>query len=402
MKTTKQPRLHSQRGFTLVELLVVITIIGAIAALTIPAVGMVMRTVRRAAMKTELTNISSGIESYYTKYGDYPPDFSNWGIVNRHYLKIFPDIANTELLLLFRLCDTLPDTHADQLTASPTNTAISQFDPTAMDRAEVIVWSLGGFSSDPQYPFTGNGGPLAILNPAGQRDDPANVEYNTTRPGKEIDFAPERLSVIQPDPSAARSYTNRFASADTDGVNNPNDPFPAYYLREGQSPVVYFDSRTYTYNAGATATPPSFLFNGYARATSDSITGFDGIRPVYSNNPAFTPDPSSYGTVGAALTGWEFVNPQTYQLLAPGLDGLFGEVLDVDPTNDPTNDAPAYFQLSGKVIQPAIGATVPGGLELPGIDRFDVTGIGVLRGSFNPFKDNMANFIDGTFEDELD
>ncbi|MCA9138344.1 MAG: hypothetical protein KDB00_16350, partial [Planctomycetales bacterium] len=380
----------------LVELLVVIAIIGAIAALTASALGRAMQSAARAGMKAEMTNIESGIESYYTKYGDYPPDFSNWSIVQRHYLKIFPDIATSELQLLFRLCDVLPDNDANQMTATSTNTA---YDPTAMDRAEAIVWSLGGFSSDAQFPFTGAGGPLVLLNPAGQRDDPTNVEYNPTRNAPEIDFQTDRLSTTTPNAGAPRSYTNRFASKDNDGANNPNDVFPTYVLRDDQSPVVYFDSRTYTYNAGTLANP---LYNGYARQTSESVTGFDGVRPVYSQNPGLTPDPNTYGSFDAALAGWQFVNPKTYQLLSPGLDGLYGEFLDADPTNDPTADAPVYWQLGGNLIQPVPTATLPSGLVFLGVSRFDITGITALQSSSNPFKDNMANFIQGSFEDELE
>lgn len=395
---------QQRRGFTLVELLVVITIIGAIAALAIPAIGRVMRTVRQSAMKTELTNLESGIESYYTKYGDYPPDFSNWSVVKRHYLKIFPDISQSELDLLYRLCDIRTDNDntstPPQLTANPQAIA---YDPTAMDRAEAVVWSLGGFSSDPQFPFTGAGGPLVILDPTGRRDDPANVEYNPTRNAPEIDLDPGRLSVTQPNATAARSYTNRFASSDSDGSNNPNDVFPAYYLREGQSPVVYFDARTYTYNAGANLSPPQFLYNGYARPATESLTGLDGVRPVFSTNPGNSPDPNQYGTIDAALAGWQFANPQTYQLMGPGLDGLYGEFLDVDPTNDPTSDAPVYWQLGGNLIRPdQTTATLPSGLLYLGVSRFDATGIPQLRDSSNAFRDNLSNFIQGTFGDELE
>ncbi|MCD0461806.1 type II secretion system protein [Roseiconus lacunae] len=393
----KRARKAVARGFTLVELLVVIAIIGAIAAIAIPAIGRVINAANRASQKAELTSLESGIESYYTKYGDYPPDFSNWGIVKRHYLKIFPDIAQSELNLLFRLCDTITDTDGSQMASMPTNTSV--FDPTAMDRAEAVVWSLGGFSSDPQYPFTGEGGPLSILNPSGSREDPANVEYNSNRVAPEISFEPNQLSLTTPNPAAARSYTNRFASKDDDGTNNPNDVFPVYRLKPGASPVVYFDSRTYAIDV----TNGSGVYNGYARRTSDSATDYDGIRPVYSNNPGVVPPTGNdYATAGIdPLTGWEFVNPNTYQLLAPGLDGLYGDVFDDSPNDPPTpGSAPIYFKLDGTAVWPVATATAPAGLIRPDIQRFDVTGL-VTR-SLNPFRDNMGNVVDGTFEDILD
>ncbi|MCO8123644.1 type II secretion system GspH family protein [Stieleria sp. TO1_6] len=391
----------SPSGFTLVELLVVITIIGAIAGLSIPAIGIVMKSVRRSAMKAELTNIEGAIDNYYTKYGDYPPDFSEWNIVKRHYLKIFPDVASSELTLLYRLCDDLADDDANRLTAT------TSFSPAVMDRAEVLVWSLGGFSSDPQYPFTGAGGPLALLDPNGDRTDPMNVEYNPTRNSPEIEFQPERLSIATPAGTAARTYANRYSSDDDDDTINLMDPFPNYSLREGASPIVYFDSRTYAYNATA-AVPSPAGFNGYVRMTSDGALGFDGVRPVFSANPGFVPTPpATYGSASAALTGWQFENPQTYQLLAPGLDGLFGDMTDNDSNAIPNDAVPVYFQSNGNMVVANAAGTVPAlpvpnGLLHPSVSRFDVTGVSAaLSKSDNPFRDNMANFISGTFEDQL-
>ncbi|WP_198953750.1 prepilin-type N-terminal cleavage/methylation domain-containing protein [Rhodopirellula sp. MGV] len=390
IRFTKRP----SEGFTLVELLVVIAIIGAIAAIAIPAVGIVMRTARSAAMRAELGNMQSGIDNYLTKYGDYPPDFSSWNVVKRHYLKIFPDIADSELRLLYRLCDGYADNDANQMTQMP---SAAGFDPTALDRAEALVWSLGGFSADKQFPFTGAGGPLVVIDETitGARENPANVEYNPTRNAPEVDFSPDRLS-IKPVGPGARTYTNRVLSADADGTNNPNDVFPTYSLKAGSSPIVYFDSRTYAYNHGTAAAP---IMNGYSRVTNDSATGYDGVRPVFSTTRGQDPTGANYGSIEAALTGWQFEKPQSYQLLSPGLDGLYGEVVDDVPSNDPTADTPVYFRTDGRMIRPDANAATPDALVW-GVQRFDVTGI--VSRSLNPFLDNTANFIDGAFGDSLE
>src|SRR4051794_34561186 len=62
-----------KRGFTLVELLVVIIILAVLAALLLPAINSAMRTARGAAVQAEINQLATALESFKTQYGDYPP-----------------------------------------------------------------------------------------------------------------------------------------------------------------------------------------------------------------------------------------------------------------------------------------------------------------------------------------
>ncbi len=419
IKRMNNQRSESHRsGFTLVELLVVITIIAAIAGLTIPAVGVVIKSVRQSAMKAEISNIEQAIDAYNNKYNDYPPDFSDWNIVKRHYLKIFPDIANSELNLLFALCDTFPD---NDPTAVPPTSPAPTYDPFVMDRAEALVWSLGGFSSDPQYPFTGSGGPLELppsilIDGTATPTNPniaSHYQYRAIRNSPFIDFEPKRLLLRATSSTNGPSYVSGSGAYDrnvsTDEPRNITggfpalyqtpDIFPSYVLREGHKPVVYFDSRTYAWNNGNTAAP--IVFNAYVSYENDTNIGsldpdtIDGIRPVYTRQPNTPPAGGYAATFGASAASWQFANPSSFQLLAPGLDGRFGYLLDADG-GGPSNAAPVFWRTDGALMSLVVGGPAQ---PLTGISRFDITGF-VSRAS-NSMRDNQSNFTAKTFVDEL-
>ncbi len=71
--TPSSPR----RGFTLVEMLTVIVIIGILAGL-ITAVALHARaSVKVSAVRMEIGNMQTALDAYKLKYGDYPPDFTD-------------------------------------------------------------------------------------------------------------------------------------------------------------------------------------------------------------------------------------------------------------------------------------------------------------------------------------
>ena len=77
-RTARRSAVGSQPGaFTLIELLMVISIIGLLAALVIGLVKIVGPRKAESAAKTELRELELVIENYKSRLGPYPPDTTN-------------------------------------------------------------------------------------------------------------------------------------------------------------------------------------------------------------------------------------------------------------------------------------------------------------------------------------
>ncbi|NOK10965.1 type II secretion system major pseudopilin GspG [Corallococcus exercitus] len=75
MHTTTNARKHQRRknrGMTLIEIMVVITILGLIAAAVGVAVIPKLEEAKQDTAKLDIRNIQSAMKLYYTKKGSYP------------------------------------------------------------------------------------------------------------------------------------------------------------------------------------------------------------------------------------------------------------------------------------------------------------------------------------------
>src|SRR5215475_11979840 len=63
--------MHQQRGMSLIELLVAMTILGILSAIAIPAYGSYVRKAKRADAKSLLTSSAQQLERCYTRLSSY-------------------------------------------------------------------------------------------------------------------------------------------------------------------------------------------------------------------------------------------------------------------------------------------------------------------------------------------
>ncbi|MGV1100360.1 type IV pilin protein [Thiovibrio sp. JS02] len=68
----RQIKKSSQKGFTLVELMIVVAIIGILAAVAIPQFAAYRVKAYNTAAKSDIKNAKTELEAYYADNNDYP------------------------------------------------------------------------------------------------------------------------------------------------------------------------------------------------------------------------------------------------------------------------------------------------------------------------------------------
>jgi len=85
----KMMRLNAgRRGFTLIEILIVLSIIGILLGLAVPQYQMSVKRAREAVLKENLFIMRKMIDQYYQDKHRYPPSLQS--LVEENYLKTIP------------------------------------------------------------------------------------------------------------------------------------------------------------------------------------------------------------------------------------------------------------------------------------------------------------------------
>ena len=321
------------------ELLIVMAILGILAGLLAWGVNAARVAILKRAQAFEVQSIASAVEAYRTKYGDYPPDGSSWPVMEAHLRKAFPNILVSELALLNPALSTANGYIRNDNDLTGSHPHLARYISTApglrsgrvFDAAEALVFFLGGFSSDPQRPITGPGGPLK-LNPV-----VGAYIYNTQRENAFFEFKIGRLTL---DPNTGASNDEAVYS---EGV--PNDLMPVYvgngptYQQLGV-PIIYFDSRTYQIG-GATVNDSSYYFNFYSPGLVDTRNVQGSTRNCA--RPCLSMDLDA----NKGNNALRYANDKTFQIMNGGYDRIYG--------------CQSVKNVAAPESKPAFLFTVPGG-----------------------------------------
>jgi len=324
-------------GFTLVEILIVIVIIGILMALILPAIAAAFRRAKEAQVSAEMNNLATALASFRNAFGDYPPsrivlcEGGMASLPSAFLTSTVPtldgndtdmtgqQLVNRSLIYLRKFwsrCDfinpgagTAPGTFNDFNGNGIVDTGYA-----VLDGSECLAFFLGGIPirsklnpSDVNTTITGMGGfgkspsyPFVIVSNA------AGVPQNRTIPNYEfvnsrlIDFNgngfPSYVDPYNTGPADHHVYAY-FSSYGTNGYD-PNDNNIAE--EDEQSPAL------------------------------DVERGFSVGYSVYDSTGtkkplAISPCPNPYTTgLEVSANGVSFINPSSFQLCSAGADRLWG------------------------------------------------------------------------------
>ena len=370
MERPHRPR-PSRLGFTLVELLIVILIIGTLLAILVPTIAAAFRKAKEATVGAEMNNLATALASFKTKYGDYPPSriiLSEEGFT--------ATLARPEFASGYSTTTTIPG--ADSSDTDMTYAQLAQrsliylrkFWPRADFMGAPVASPLPGhfndFNGDRSAvdPITGKGyyiingsecltfflGGIPIYDSTGRVTGLSGFSNSPTHPFVDSGPIPGTSNLYAPNRTTPNFEFNNGRLLDQDGDHIPSYLDPLDQVTGSHRSYAYFSAYgTNQYD------PNDVNGNGHTEAfekEDDDTTfverGFSVFFPTSSGSPYYakSPAPNPYttgaaalGSTGTAATGAiSWYNPNSFQLISSGQDrlwGLGGTYLSTSSSNAP-------------------------------------------------------------------
>lgn len=335
--TTNRKRANRGAGFTLVEILVVIVIIGLLAGISSTVLIGARNAARSSVVATQMSQLSMALDEYKNQFGEYPPDFTDPDAVMRHVKKRWPryavSVKDYEEFLRHVRCGCRLSSGSgyvpDAASLSDAQNLLGKLDGEHVwdidNPASALVFWLGGLpdvDGKPSGFYANPKAPLGVgFNSAGNVAPLANP-LKARRETPFFDFELKNVAAFANGTHADASGPVYYAAEASELMDASIGAFcyaPAY--QQGDLPIVYFRP-----SIGSPYEKKSFWFAdaepGSGAAVSEAVA-----YARYSEQ------------VGRALRhAWHEEN--RFQLIHPGVDGLFGPDVALPDGNGREPDVP--------------------------------------------------------------
>ncbi len=169
MKTHRQP---ASRAFTLVELLITITIVAILASLTAAGIINVINNANALKVRTVLIALKDGIGQYQTDYNRFPIDSTLAGANGEDVPELLTDGSNSLVDALMGI----PPASSGTMDLNPKRMQYSEFPPANNGRHGLVgssrPYKLADMYGQPYHILLDTNGDNQVKNPDANNTDP--------------------------------------------------------------------------------------------------------------------------------------------------------------------------------------------------------------------------------------